>query len=36
MNAKTNYNSYDGRNKEWRGPGKGSRDEVEEDLNKLE
>jgi hypothetical protein len=35
-NAKTKYNSYDGKNEERIGPGKGRRDEVEEDLNKLE
>jgi hypothetical protein len=35
-NTKTKYNSYDGRNEERRGSGKGRRDEVEEDLNKLE
>jgi len=35
-NAKTKYNGYDGRNEARRGPCKGRRDEVEEDLNKLE
>jgi hypothetical protein len=35
-NAKTKYNGYDGRNEARRGPGKGRRDEAEEDLNKLE
>jgi len=35
MNAKTKSNSYDGRNKERRGPDNGCSVEVEEDLNTI-